>query len=650
MKWTPIMALSGVALAFPGLNSTQGLHSVLAGQTGGEEYLHVNLGMRGSYGTDLIAGQRIQFVDPIQGETKIRNLWTASYDFGLSLGIDPDWDAGVVLPIQHDHFDQSVESFALSRANRASLGDVRFWTAHRLPLTLRQSSWKWALHGMATLNTGSEEIGLIPKELDYLPKNPDQKTSPNTAGVSTVGAALALTYQPSKQGLALHASMGARKATYLNLNGMSMWGMGSEYNWKSLGVFGEYAGETRWGMGPMDDAQRLSLGGRWFSGGWNVSLAGELNPSYDRVLRTVILDRNVADDSWATYKSYGSNPWSISAVLSYAIDLAGDKDHDGVRDHLDRCLGTPKSAPVDKFGCEFDKDGDGVVDRLDVCSATPLGRKVDAVGCELDGDRDGVVDALDQCVMTPAGRKVDERGCELDADQDGVVDALDLCPASALGQAVDTTGCELDTDRDGVVNAMDLCPGTLAGQKVDSLGCLLDEDKDGVGDSVDQCAHTPANRKVDERGCELDGDQDGVVDALDLCPMSAPGSKVNTQGCTPEMVRDLRKLQSEIRFQTGSAVLESSSLPVLDKVVALIQELGDVKLRIEGHTDNKGKAEKNQALSAERAQAVKNYLVSKGIAETLLSVQGFGSLRPIDSNNTPEGRAHNRRTEINPLD
>jgi outer membrane protein OmpA-like peptidoglycan-associated protein len=101
-----------------------------------------------------------------------------------------------------------------------------------------------------------------------------------------------------------------------------------------------------------------------------------------------------------------------------------------------------------------------------------------------------------------------------------------------------------------------------------------------------------------------------------------------------------------VYFNSGSAVLLDESEPMLTEVAALIKASSEV-LTIEGHTDNIGSAEYNQALSEHRASAVRGALVSRyGIAPGRLSARGFGLTRPVDTNATPVGRAHNRRVEL----
>lgn len=621
-----LIGLVSAVSAFPGITGDQGLHRTEAGKTGGADRLDIVLGYEGSYGTDVLVDKNIVTTnaDGSTSNSTVSKLYSATYNLGLVLGIDKDWDAGVTLPVHHDWVEYASGPVAnLAKTSKSSLGDLRFWTRHRLPITDRKGPWNWAVSANGSMNTGSEEIGLLPKRVSHLPLDASQKMDPNSAGVSTLGAGLALTFDGSKveSGWSFHTSVSGRKPTYLEMSGSTLWGAGFEYDWTNVGVFLEYAGETRWSSALIDDPNWITPGIRFhFENGLNLSMAADWNPTYDRLARSYVIDRYVADGVSSKVNANASNPWGASAVFSWFIDLMGDEDGDGVKDSFDRCPHTIGGARVNAQGCELDQDKDGVVDRLDFCPDTPEGRKVDSKGCELDADQDRVVDALDQCPGTPLGRVVNEVGCELDADKDGIVDGLDQCPGTPLGRKVNEVGCELDADKDGVVDGLDQCPGT------------------------------PLGRKVNEVGCELDSDGDGVWDSQDLCPGTAAGTKVNRQGCPEKIMRDLSKLQSAINYKTGSAELLPSSIPVLDKVVDLIKSLGDVKLRIEGHTDNVGKVDMNMKLSQDRAQSVVDYLVAKGIKSTNLEAKGFGPTKPIISNATAAGRAKNRRTEINPVE
>jgi outer membrane protein OmpA-like peptidoglycan-associated protein len=101
-----------------------------------------------------------------------------------------------------------------------------------------------------------------------------------------------------------------------------------------------------------------------------------------------------------------------------------------------------------------------------------------------------------------------------------------------------------------------------------------------------------------------------------------------------------------ILFDTGSDKIKPESLPTLKKILALLEESPALDFSIEGHTDNQGTKELNQTLSEKRAKAVQLWLTAKGIPASRLQSKGWGDTKPIDTNDTPEGRANNRRVEF----
>ena len=237
----------------------------------------------------------------------------------------------------------------------------------------------------------------------------------------------------------------------------------------------------------------------------------------------------------------------------------------------------------------------------------------------------------------------------IDQDEDGVPDSKDKCPDTPVEAKVDSTGCPVDTDGDGVADYLDKCPATPAGVKVDSTGCPIDTDGDGVADYLDKCPDTPAEAagKVDSTGCPLDTDGDGIADYLDKCP-TVPGVKSNN-GC-PEVKASVKQIFKKalngIQFESGKAKIKSSSNGILNQIVKIMKENPTYKLSIAGHTDNTGDPTKNMKLSQDRADAVKTYLVSKGVDESRLQTAGYGDTKPIASNAKPAGRALNRRVEF----
>ncbi|RYY96023.1 MAG: OmpA family protein, partial [Chitinophagaceae bacterium] len=115
-----------------------------------------------------------------------------------------------------------------------------------------------------------------------------------------------------------------------------------------------------------------------------------------------------------------------------------------------------------------------------------------------------------------------------------------------------------------------------------------------------------------------------------------------------EVVKRFERSASRIYFATGSARLLASSNAALNEVVKLLNEDKDLKLSIEGHTDNVGKDDYNQKLSEDRAASVKTYLLNKGIDASRLQSQGFGETTPIADNKTAAGRSRNRRVVMRP--
>ena len=171
-------------------------------------------------------------------------------------------------------------------------------------------------------------------------------------------------------------------------------------------------------------------------------------------------------------------------------------------------------------------------------------------------------------------------------------------------------------------------------------GCPIDSDGDGVPDYLDECSCTPRGMNVDNVGCHLDSDGDGVPDHRDQCPKTPKGAKVNAQGCW---------ILGGVVFDTGKSNIKPAFYAELDAIATTLKNNPAVKVEIEGHTDSVGRAAYNMKLSEKRAKAVMDYLVQKGIDPSRLSAKGFGITRPIASNDTPEGRARNRRVELKPI-
>ncbi len=265
-----------------------------------------------------------------------------------------------------------------------------------------------------------------------------------------------------------------------------------------------------------------------------------------------------------------------------------------------------------------------------------------------DSDGDGVKDKFDQCLDTPRGALVDQYGCPLDSDADGVYDGIDTCATTPRGCVVDITGCPIDSDKDGVCDGLDKCPETPAGVAVDVRGCPLDTDADGVPDFKDQQPETPKGATVDENGVAIDTDADGVPDGIDRCPDTAPQVLVDEFGC-PRAKPLTGTLTLNIQYESGSFEPDQTAKQNLDELVTTMQAYPNLKIDVNGYTDALGSASGNQKLSQKRADAVRDYLASKGIPTERITATGFGEENPVSDNGTAEGRQKNRRIEIVPV-
>lgn len=229
-----------------------------------------------------------------------------------------------------------------------------------------------------------------------------------------------------------------------------------------------------------------------------------------------------------------------------------------------------------------------------------------------------------------------------DRDEDGIVDSADACPD--VKGLTNLNGCP-DADGDGIADKEDKCPDVKGITRYN--GCPVpDTDGDGVNDELDKCPSVAGLARYD--GCPVpDADKDGVNDEEDKCP-AMPGVKEN-QGCPvvkQEVVKKVKVAAGNIFYVSGSAKLLAKSYKSLNEVATVLQQDADLKLDIEGHTDNTGSDKVNQPLSEKRARAVLDYLKSKGVDESRMQSAGYGSSQPVADNKTLKGRTLNRRVEL----
>jgi len=196
-----------------------------------------------------------------------------------------------------------------------------------------------------------------------------------------------------------------------------------------------------------------------------------------------------------------------------------------------------------------------------------------------------------------------------------------------------------DTDGDGVYDDADKCPATPKGYPVNAAGCTEDNDQDGVYDFKDKCLSTPAGRPVNETGCTPDTDKDGVFDFEDRCPNTMEGVTVNSAGC-------FKSATLQINFGNNSANIDQNYLENIQKFAVFLKMNNHINVEIQGHTDDKGAASYNKALSQKRADAVVKILTSKyGISKNRLTAIGYGEAMPLVPNDSPANMLKNRRID-----
>ena len=173
---------------------------------------------------------------------------------------------------------------------------------------------------------------------------------------------------------------------------------------------------------------------------------------------------------------------------------------------------------------------------------------------------------------------------------------------------------------------------------------ILDRDMDGVVDSIDICPDTYGNALAN--GCP-DTDKDGIPDKFDVCP-NLFGEK-EAQGCPVLSTREREILENalvDLQFGFDKDEIEYSSYNTLTDLSILMLKNPNMNLIIEGHASEEGSEKYNLSLSARRAKSVQSFFIKRGIEKNRLTIDFYGEKSPINSNNTEEERALNRRVEF----
>jgi len=280
-------------------------------------------------------------------------------------------------------------------------------------------------------------------------------------------------------------------------------------------------------------------------------------------------------------------------------------------------------------------------------SSLPLAKAIAAAGKDLKSTQGPIAIIIvsdgadmDQAPVKAAKDLKGEFGNRLCIDTVQVGDDSD--GKMILEQIAGASSCGFSTTADRLATSSSLA-GFVEGVFLAKPApvAVLDSDGDGVPDNKDKCPNTPKGVKVDVFGCPLDADRDGVADYLDQCPNTPKGATVDARGCWT--------YAAVVLFDINSAEVKSEAYPMLNEAVLIMKKNPDLTVEIDGHTDNTGAAAYNMTLSEKRAEAIKDFLVTRGIDPNRLTTKGFGFTKPAASNKTKEGRAKNRRVEFTPV-
>ncbi len=283
----------------------------------------------------------------------------------------------------------------------------------------------------------------------------------------------------------------------------------------------------------------------------------------------------------------------------------GDPDKDGLTNREEKELGTDKKNP--------DSDGDGLTDGSEVkqYSTNPL---------KADSDADGLSDGDEVKTHSTNPNRAD-------SDDDGLNDGSEI-------NTHRTDANKADTDGDGLADGAELNTHTTNPLKADTDGDGLND-----GDEVNRYRTNALN---------MDTDAGTVNDGAEVTRGTDP---LNVNDDVPK--KEVLKVEvgkaivlDGIVFATGKSEISPESEEILEKAYNTLAENSEISVEIHGHTDNTGRKSSNMKLSQARADAVKGWLVGKGIAAERVGTKGFGPDKPIAPNTTVEGRQKNRRIEF----
>jgi outer membrane protein OmpA-like peptidoglycan-associated protein len=331
-------------------------------------------------------------------------------------------------------------------------------------------------------------------------------------------------------------------------------------------------------------------------------------------------------DNLDDIKTGGNNDafWTIALnFFAFIRPENNDLDGDGLTNDEEKALGTNPLNP--------DTDGDGLSDGDEVhkYKTDPLNPDTDGDGCTdgeevlkyktnpLNKDTDG--DGLTDCEEI---KTYHTDPLKVDTDGDGCTDGEEVL-------TYHTDPLNQDTDGDGLTDCEEVKTYHTDPLKVDTDGDGLSD-----GDEVLKYKTDPLKMDTDDGGMP-DGKEIQLglnpLDPSDDIPIIKVGERIILEG---------------VNFETAKTILLPAARQILDQVATSLLSNPTAEVAIHGHTDNVGGAKYNMQLSLGRANAVREYLVTKGIEASRITTKGFGFTKPVADNSTPDGRAKNRRIEF----
>lgn len=587
----------------------KGLVRTISAKTLGTVTMNVGLGL--NYAQDNNYLQNVKINSIAKENATTRNL---SSNVFLALGLTSFMDIAASLPIFYDKTDIGTGE------SDGGIGDLALSWKMVYPLPSKPRVFYQSYYLGGTIPTGNKKSGILPRYTDYLDVSTDNLGRFYTNDCFTFKPMMVWTFDIGSKvkqfQYEIHINMGGIFSFDSDRNNMVLCNIGMDYSpIEILTIFVDFAGQSRW--------QNFSKG--WILGSDPLMLSPGVRINTPFGLYVLLsgdfcLWSNHGKQHWKPNHSPVST-WEYDTKngpqngVQFSIGWVGalmpkdDDDNDGIKNEMDRC---PKDAEdkdgfQDEDGCpDIDNDKDGILDSLDKCpnDAEDKDGFEDKDGCpDFDNDKDKIPDLQDQCPNVPEDLDgfEDRDGCpDTDNDKDGILDSLDKCP----NEPEDIDGFE---DNDG-------CPDK-------------DNDKDNIPDIKDKCPNEPEtfNGYLDEDGC----------------PDTKPEKPVEKDSNMPKF-----QILDGVQFLSGSAQLNQISYMYIDQVLNEMKQYPTIEIEIRGHTDSQGKFETNLTLSQARADAVRLYLINRGVDAGRIKAVGFGSSKPIADNRTAKGRQQNRRIEV----